>query len=127
MSIPIVKGGFTEGLAKVGETIKNAALWAGRMIKTGFVKLAEAIKTLWNNALPFLKDAAVKVATFLKTAPGLALLGGLLGTVLGVTAETVNDKKHVAIALRIAAAAAFVGTGIAIGVGITNGFSTPLF
>lgn len=127
MSIPVVKGGFTEGLAKAGEAIKNAALWAGRMIKTGFVKLGEAIKTLWNNALPFLKDAAIKVGTFLKTAPGLALMGGLLGTVLGVTAETVNDKKYVAIALRIAAAAAFVGTGIAIGVGITKGFTAPLF
>ncbi len=121
MTLPAVNSGITEGLS-VGETVNNAALWLGRTIKEGFIAFGEAIKNAWNAALPHLQDGAIKTFEFLKTPAGFALLGGIIGAVLGVAAETVNEKKSVAIALRVAAAAAFVGMGIAIGVGIYQGF-----
>lgn len=127
MNIKEITGGCQEGLVKAGEAIKDAALWAGRMIKTGFTKFAEAITKLWNISSPILKEVAIKTLTFLRSAPGFAMLGGLLGTALGVTAETLSeDKKYLAVILRIAAAVAFVGMGIAIGVGIVTGFNAPL-
>lgn len=126
MAFPIVKGSVSEGFSNFIEAVKNGVFWLGRVIKEGCIKLGEAIKAAWDSAYPYLKDAALKTFEFLKTPAGFSVLGGLIGIALGVSAEAVNEKKHVAIALRVAAAAAFVGAGIAIGIGITYGFLTPV-
>lgn len=125
MTTEAVQGSFSEGLANAGEAIKEGAIWFGRAIEEGCIWLADAIKSAWEIASPHLKDAAMKTLEFCKTPAGFSVMGGVVGIVLGVSAEAV-EHKSIAIALRIAAAAGFVGAGIAIGVGITNGFLIPV-
>lgn len=117
---------ISNGASSILQAFKNAVAWTGRMVKVGFEKLGEAIKYVWNNSLPFLKNVFTQVANFLRTAPGIGLISGVLGTAFLATAEGVKDQKWVAIGLRVAAAAAFIGTGVAIGLGFAAGWTTRL-
>lgn len=126
MELAAIKASFASGASKAAEAIKNAAVWAGRMIKTGFDKLVDVVKLCWDKAVPFVKDLFSRLGQFLRTAPGIALVGGVAGTVLGVAAESIENNRWTAIALRVGAAACFVGTGVAIGVGLSTGFNVPV-
>ncbi len=127
MNISEITSGVSSGVAKAGETIKNAAIWTGRQIAAGFSKLGELIKSAWNAAFPFIKTAATKTLDFLRTAPGMGIIGITAGAVLTYTACELKNNKMVATAFHICAITCFVGAGVAIGLGVANGFTTPLF
>ena len=80
----------------------------------------------WENVKPFLTDFAIKAATFLRTAPGIGGLAVLVGAIFAFSADHVDDKWG-RLALRICGAAFFIGAGIALGMGIVNGMTVPLF
>ncbi|MFQ5729273.1 MAG: hypothetical protein ACE5GN_02815 [Waddliaceae bacterium] len=126
MNITAVKSEVVSGASKATEAVKKAAFWAGRMIKLGFNKLATLVKYCWSKTLPYLKLAYAKTGQFLKTSPGLALVGVLSGIAFGTAAESINNKKWVSVPMRIAAGACFIGSGVAIGLGMAKGFKTPL-
>lgn len=111
MDIGEVMDGIVSTFSEAAEGIKDATLWAGRMIESGFDKLVEIIKLCWDKSLPFLKDAFLQAAKFLKSTPGLAVLAGLAGLAgfgLLLGAEF-TDKKWEAVAMRITGVVCIAG------------------
>lgn len=111
---------------EAGFALEPAAPTLGQQIKDGFIKFLESVKQIWLKYLPDIQQAVYKAGMFFRAPAGFALAGGLAGMTLAIIAEVVSDNKYVAIALRIAAIVSFVGMGIAIGIGISQGFLVPI-
>jgi len=120
----VVSGG------NVLDSVKNAVLWAGRMIQTGFTKLGSLIQSAWDKTIPFLKSTASSVGAFFRTGPGIATIGFTAAIALWATSNSNclrgEDLALARIALRVAALACFVGAGVGIGLAISKGAGTAV-
>ncbi len=88
--------------------------------------LTNSVSAAWDAAKPHLKEAAVKTASFLRTAPGLSLIAFLGGAVLAVSAQQLHSNRVVNLIMQICAYTLFAAAGVALGVGLVYGFSAPL-
>jgi hypothetical protein len=127
MNIAPIQKGIGSSATRVAESIRDAANWAGRQIVNGFQKFAELMKSAWNTVYPFLKEVAVQTTSFLRTGPGVALMAGVAGSFLAYSSVQMKDQKWIALALQVSAYAAFIGAGVALGLGLSKGLSAPLF
>lgn len=126
MNITPIQKGIGETASSAFEAVKNAFSWLGRQISVGFTKFADAMKSAWSTAYPFIKDLAIRTADFLRTAPGIGLVLGATSLVLGYTAQSMSDKKWVAAALQVTAILTAVGAGAVVGYGYATGLNNPL-
>ena len=81
-----------------------------------------------NTALPFVKNLAGQAWTFIRTPAGFITVGGVLGLTLGALSARINHEEQpfLKAMLQVAAVAAFVGTGIVVGIGLSRGFLVTL-
>lgn len=126
MNITPIQKGIGEAASTAFEAVKNAFSWLGHQISVGFDKFAEVMKAAWNSAYPFIKDLAIRTVDFLRTAPGIGLVLGVTSLALGYTAQSMSDKKWIALSLQVSAIAAAVGAGLVVGYGYATGLTNPL-
>lgn len=145
MSIDFGKigSGIANAASTAANSIKDAALWTGHTISKGCVKFADAIKTCWNNAVPFIKNTAQQTGHYIKlaaqetgkvlnTPAGAMGITGALGVGSALTAGYLAYKggdqktKVATLAFGALALASFAGLGVAAGVGLKGGFTAPL-
>lgn len=116
----------------VDVTVNNAEnfiVQAFNTIKSKVVALAQTVFAYVQNTVwPFIQNAAAQTWTFLRTPAGFITMGGSLGLGLAYLASKVNEDEQPFLkgALHVAAVAAFVGTGIVVGLGVANGFTAQL-
>lgn len=152
MNIDAVKEGIVSGATQAAGAIKDAAIWMGRKISEGCSALADLIAKccsavagfasrsasaigdfVKNTVVPFfkndvgpaLKTAGQHTVAFLRSPAGLAVVTGATGLGLGIGAEFAKNKA-LAVGLRVGAVASIAASGVAVGLGISNGFTTQI-